>query len=91
MQLADQLPGLIAMVVDLVDEESAKATEQGLDFQALVSLSSKAGQAVSEAQSMPPRKVNGLFGLMRELRDPNRQKAIGLVMDIATVFGKKLP
>ena len=88
-QLADQLPGLIAMTVDMVDEEAARASNQGIDFPALLALGSKAGQAVTEAQSMPKKKV-GIFGLMRELRHPDRQKALAFLMNITEQFGKKL-
>lgn len=90
LQLADQLPGLIAMGIDSLDQEFERAAMNGINFQALGQIGQKVGQALSEAQQQPITGT-GLFGLMRALNDPDRQKALGFLMNFTKQLGTKLP
>ncbi len=89
LKLSDQLPGLIAMFVDAIDEEVAKASAAGVDLKTLQELGQKLSTAVVESNQMPIQKM-GPFGLFRALRDPDRQKAVGFLMNLAKALGQKL-
>ena len=42
------------------------------------------------AQQEPPAKVGGVFGLLRALNDPDRQKALGFLMNLLKHLGKTM-
>lgn len=92
MQVAQQAPGLVAMLVDITDELMANGTAAQaatmFNPQALATLG-KAGEALSEAQKQTPPKL-GLFGLLRALKDPDMQKATGFLINFGKNFGKQL-
>lgn len=90
LAMSDQLPGLMAMAMDTVDEGMRHAIANGVDLQALATLAGKAGQALSEAQAEPPAKVGGIFGLLRALNDKDRQRALGFLMNYLKHLGRKL-
>jgi uncharacterized protein YjgD (DUF1641 family) len=50
---------------------------------------SGAAEAMVESRHQPTKKM-GLFGIMRALNDPDRQKAIGFIMSFMKAFGKQL-
>lgn len=50
---------------------------------------SGAAEAMVESRQQPTKKM-GLFGIMRALNDPDRQKAIGFIMSFMKAFGKQL-
>jgi uncharacterized protein YjgD (DUF1641 family) len=83
VSFAHQSSGLFAMGMDTVDEMIANNSEN-LEF------INKLGQSLQEAQSQTPVHVGGIFGLMRTIKDPDRQKALGFLMNILKQFGKKL-
>lgn len=87
LALSEQAPGLISMFVDAIDEEMAKAS--GLDLATLTKLGTNLTESVAVAERMPQEKVSA-FGLFRALRDPDRQKALGFLMNLAKAFGQKL-
>jgi len=87
IKLTDQGPGLMAMMVDSMDEFMAKNSM--LDPQNLTFLK-QSGEALTQAINEPPAKVGGLFGLLRSLKDPDRQKALGLLMNVLKNLGNKL-
>ena len=89
MELSDQAPGLISMIVDSIDEEMAKATNAGADFKTLSALGQKLSVAVAKADKMPENKL-GPIGLFRALRDSDRQKALGFLMNFAKAFGQEI-
>lgn len=89
LDTAQQLPGLIAMTVDMVDEGYQGAADNGLDIAALSELGSKTAQALAESKDQPIKKV-GTFGLLKALSDPDRQKALGFLMNFTKALGKKL-
>jgi len=115
LKLADQTPGLVSMVTDMVDEAMSSAQEKGidvsahvqtglalatrltapeikeraesmLDIQALEFLATS-GKALAEGSQMPVKRV-GMWGLMRQLRDPDIQQSLGLLMNIAKKLGQ---
>jgi uncharacterized protein YjgD (DUF1641 family) len=90
LSLSDQLPGLVAMTMDTVDEGMRNAIANGIDPQALANWAGQAGQALCEAQAEPPAKVGGIFGLLRALNDKDRQKALGFLMNFLKHLGSKL-
>lgn len=49
----------------------------------------EAARALAQAQAAPPSRL-GLFGLLRELRDPDVQRTLGMVVDVARRLGHQL-
>lgn len=87
--ITDQLPGIVAMTVDTVDEGLRKAREKGLEPEALVDWAGQFGAAMRAAQNEPIKRL-GLFGMMRALNDPDRQKAIGFSLNFLKHLGKQM-
>lgn len=83
LDFADQSSGLLAIGMDSLDELMANNYEN-LDFV------KKLGEAFEEARNEPPDKVGGIFGLMRSIKDPDRQKALSFLLNILKQFGKKI-
>ena len=90
LKVADQAPGLIAMTMDMVDEGMKEAVDNGFDIAAVGEMASIFGGAMSEAKAEPPVKVGGIFGIMRVLKDENRQKGLGFLMNFLKHLGRKL-
>lgn len=85
----NQLPGLVAMTVDTVDEGMRKARENGLEPETMVAWASQFGIAMREAQNEPAPKL-GLFGMMRALNDPDRQRALGFSLNFLKSLGRQM-
>jgi uncharacterized protein YjgD (DUF1641 family) len=83
VDLADQSSGLLAIGMDSFDELMVK-NSKNLDFV------KKLGEAFEEARNQEPEKVGGIFRLLRLVKDPDRQKALGFLMNILKQFGKKI-
>lgn len=84
---SEQVPGLVAMTMDSVDEivkKNLQLNSKNID------LIKNLAEALNEAQNEPPAKVGGIFGLLGALKDPGRQKALGFVMNILKNLGNKL-
>lgn len=90
INLADQAPGLIAMTMDTVDEQMKQMIASGVDFNELISLLKQFAVAAKTANDMPHVKVKGALSMMKTMRDTDRQKAIGHVMNIAKAWGQKM-
>ena len=90
VKLSAQVPGLLAMSTDIFDEEMKNLHTKNIDFHSLLELAQHLSQSVGEAQHMPPTKVSGIFSMLRTMKDADRQKAIGFIMNIAKAFGQKL-
>jgi len=90
LTLADQAPGLLSMMVDSFDEQMSRMKKEGVDMEGLVELAKDTGIAFANANKMPEAKVGGFFSMMRTMRDPDRQKAIGFLMNIAKAYGQHL-
>ena len=88
LKLSEQLPGLIAMGADIFDEEMRKAGENGYDPKNLFAVARTANHALTKAQAEPPAKVGGLFGILRVLKDPDRQRGLGFLMNFLKHFGR---
>lgn len=89
LTLSEQAPGLIAMGMDTLDETYRRTAEEGIDLQAIGVFAGNAGKAVSKAINQPTEKM-GIFGLMRALNDPDRQKALGFLMNLTKELGKTM-
>jgi uncharacterized protein YjgD (DUF1641 family) len=89
LAFSDQLPGLIALGMDTLDEGLRKARENGLEPETMVEWAAQFGRAMREAQAEPTTEV-GLFGMLTALRDPDRQKALGFSLNFLKHLGKQL-
>jgi len=89
LTLADQAPGIAAMLMDTFDEEMRKIKNMGIDG-GLLETGKLAAQSLSEAKAEPVQNIGGVFALMRALKDPDRQKAMGFLMQFTKKFGQKL-
>lgn len=73
----------------LSSEEINSLMESGVLGKETLAVISAAGSAMVAAQNAPERSV-GLFGLMRAMRDPQVQVAMGFLMEFAKQFGNQL-
>ncbi len=89
-ELADQAPGLIAMVMDMIDEEIKNSPLKELDLNALLEVGTQISHAVIDAKYLPDAKVGGIFSMIKTMKDPDRQRAIGYLMNIAKSFGQTI-
>lgn len=89
VNLADKMPGIIAMSADVVDEFMQKSIEKGLEPEAIAETVMASAYALSEARAQPEKPL-GLYGLFRSMCDPDRQKAMGFFMHFFKSFGKRL-
>ncbi|WP_020536564.1 DUF1641 domain-containing protein [Lewinella cohaerens] len=89
LAFANQLPGLIAMGMDTLDEGMRQARENGLEPETMIEWAAQFGSAMRETQAEPPTKV-GAFGMLTALRDPDRQKALGFSLNFLKHLGKQL-
>lgn len=90
LKLGDQMPGLVAMGVDILDEGMRDASKSGFDPASLVETAQAASRALTEAKAEPPANVGGIFAIFRVLRDPERQRGIGFLMNFLKYFGKNI-
>ena len=90
IQLADRAPGIIGMVGDMVDEGMKDAISNGFDPQTLGDTLGAMGSALTAAKQEPPASVGGVFGLFRALKDEDRQKGLGFLMNFLKQLGKRL-
>jgi len=90
MTLADQAPGLVAMTMDMFDEGMKGAIDKGLDLQALGDIAGASNRALTAAKAEPPAKVGGIFGLLRVLKDNDRQKGLGFLMNFLKHLGRNI-
>lgn len=95
IEFSNQMPGLAAMTIDSIDEFFNTYGSEFADTMAFLQKENllflkNAGDALIEAQSEPPSKVGGIFGLLRTLKDPDRQRALGFFMNVLKNLGKKL-
>ena len=90
LTLADQAPGLISMMVDSFDEQMRSMDAGSMDVQGLMEIGKEATSAFTKAKEMPIAKVGGIFSMLRTMRDPDRQKAIGFLMNVAKAYGEQL-
>ena len=65
------------------------ALDSGMLDASAVSVLGKVGRALTEVATEPPRPV-GALGLLRALRDPDVQRAVGLAIAVARALGRAL-
>ncbi len=87
IDLSEQLPGLIAMSVDTIDEVAEGTDLMGPKNMELLKSAMKANQY---ANSVPPAKIGGIFSMMKLLRDKDVQSMMGFMFNFAKAFGKEL-
>lgn len=97
LDLAEQLPGALALAVDVADEAAAHAQDAGLDLDVLLrdggalaaALGRAAADAHAELRAGPPARLS-LVGLLRALRDPDVQQALGFTLAFSRHLGRRL-
>ena len=90
MSLADQAPGLVAMTMDMVDEGMKDAIDKGFDLKTLGEIAGASNRALTAAKAEPPAKIGGMFGILRVLKDKDRQKGLGFLMNFLKHLGRNL-
>ncbi|MCB0632886.1 MAG: DUF1641 domain-containing protein [Saprospiraceae bacterium] len=90
LQLADQAPGMIAMAVDWLDESFKAANESGFDPKVLSHVAGAANTALTRAKAEHPTKSGGIFKMLGALKDEDRQKGLGFLLNFLKYFGQKL-
>lgn len=88
MKLADQAPGMTAMVVDSVDEflrnNAAIVDPANIEFLKKVS------EALSEAQREPTKRVKGIFSFYRAINNSDNQRSLGFLLNVLKKLGQKI-
>lgn len=87
VSISNQLPGLVAMGIDTIDEVARGTDLMGPQNISLLTSAMKANQY---AHSIPPMKVGGIFGLLKVLKDEEVQKMLGFMINFARAFGKEM-
>lgn len=88
--MGHQMPGLVAITADIADETMRNAIAKGVDPQTIAQIAGSAGQALSQARQEAPAKVGGIFSLLGALKDSDRQRGLGFLMNFLKHFGKNL-
>lgn len=88
VKLADQAPGMTAMMVDIFDEfvrnNPAIADPANIEFLR------KAGEALSEAHREPTERIKGIFGFYRAINNSDNQRALGFLLNVLKKLGQKI-
>ncbi len=87
LKLSDQIPGFTAMAVDAIDEGIPR--NKLIGEKSLQLMKDSLG-ALNIASNQPPAKVGGIFGAIRSLKDPDRQKSIGVLLNFLKELGKTI-
>ncbi len=90
LKLVDQAPGLVAMTMDIVDEKMKAALDKGFDLGTLAEIAASSNRALTAAKAEPPIKVGGFWRLWRVLKDPDRQRGLGFLMNFLKHLGRNL-
>jgi uncharacterized protein YjgD (DUF1641 family) len=90
--LAESMPGLLAILGDTFDEYAREQTERGVDVEQVMRNLGRTLDALLRLAAAPaaPGSKIGAFGLLRELRDPDVQRALGFAVDVARRLGHQL-
>ena len=90
MEFWEQAPGHMAMMVDVMDEEMGKALESGVDLKEIGDSARKMGLALSKANQMDTPTPKSIWGLLKALKDPDRQAALGFLLKFTKALGQEL-
>lgn len=122
LDLSEQLPGLLALIGDSLDEFARDQSERGVDVELVMHnfgrtldallrlIGSEQLRRLLESDLLLPGAIESLgeaaralanaqrgsvhplgpFGLLRALRDPDVQHALGFAIDVARRFGHQL-
>ena len=89
MDLADQAPGMVATAGDMLDEAIQSASTAGFDLEESAKQLGRIGKALAAAQSQPIKPL-GTVGLLRAMGDPDVQRSLGMLINVAKQLGKTL-
>ncbi len=84
LDLSDQLPGLVSMTVDTLDEFMIDGGGNNVE------LFNKVLAANKYATESPPAKVGGIFSILKLMRDKDISRATGFLVNFLKAFGRKL-
>ena len=85
-----QLFGVTTKLAHLLSTDEMKEIIEGGIFDVgTLKVIGAASSALVESNDAPAKKV-GLFGMMREMKNPDMQKALGFLTTFARLFGKKI-
>jgi len=70
-------------------EEMTELLEGGIFDVQTLKIMGAASSALVESNQLPRKKV-GLFGMMREMKNSDMQRALGFLTTFGRLFGKKL-
>ncbi len=90
LTFAERMPDTLAMIADTVDDQMDSVKDKGLDPQEIASFIALSGKALSTTQRNRIQPVGGIFSIMKKIKDPDRQKAIGFLMDFLKSFGMEI-
>jgi hypothetical protein len=97
VELLDHLPGLLASgVMEQLPELTKLADviiKSGVATPENIAALTQAAKTVSDsydaAKRVPPRQI-GIFGLLRELKDPDVNRSVTLALEFAKQYGKRI-
>jgi uncharacterized protein YjgD (DUF1641 family) len=88
MRFLDQVPGLIAALVDTFDGAAMRLGESGVDLHArAVAVGRLTERLTAAAATADATAPVGVWGLLRALSDPDIQRAVGFCLRLAKTFG----
>lgn len=89
-EFAAQIFGVTTKLANLMSTEEMKQLLNGGIFDVqTIKIMSAASEALVESNQAPSKKV-GLFGMIREMKDSDMQRALGFLTTFGRLFGKKL-
>ncbi len=94
LEMADRLPGIVAMIIDSIDRIMNDHGEIISDMLAFLNKENllflkQVADSLTEAQEQQSEKM-GILGVMKAMRDPDRQRTMGFLMNVTKNLGNNL-
>ena len=90
LQLGAKIPDSMAILGDIIDEQMGHLIADGVDPHHLGNLTTKAMKSLSVTAKSDIEMPGSIFSVLRKLRDPERQKALGFMLSFLKNLGKEL-
>lgn len=84
------LPDMVSILGDIADEQMSKALAKGVDPEALADLGGKMAVALSNTKTDEIEMPGSIFGILKKMGDPDRQKALGFLFGFLKNLGKTI-
>ncbi len=89
-EFAGQIFGVTTKLASLMStDEMKQILESGIFDVQTLKIMGAASEALVESNQAPSKKV-GMFGMLREMKDSDMQRALGFLTTFGRLFGKKL-